>query len=282
MKNILIGITIFLGVAGAIAFKIYSLRQVKLAAKSLQQGTDEVMIGSTLDLEILPLLSCETGDLDAVRDDLMNDRKANLLVTIEPILPNDKGFKPLAKVISRQGFFKGTKLSFDLPDVAGANHLGIFICKDNNGQGNCGKKPTYNLMALQDRYFFQEERITNDLKAKDKNYFFQYFQLRDGKMSFLTSENTFESVKIQVGKMVQDYLPKTSQGKLQKTIESKLLQLTSFPLSVESNKKRTSIKVKIPGYDEKGCMPEVRKFDGSIRTVKTVQVIPYNLRPAVK
>jgi hypothetical protein len=123
-----------------------------------------------------PALTCEEGEVSHVVADAKV--RGPLLLSIEPVLPQDQSFAPVTRIIEPEMLTKLSELTLEVRGKGTSHNLGLFICTDRDAKKRCAGKPGY--------AFGGEDALKS--ATRDAVYFFQYLQLRPGGLQFFASE----------------------------------------------------------------------------------------------
>lgn len=92
-------------------------------------------------------LACAKIDRDLVIEDIKKKNVTDVLLTIEPLVVTDSGFKQISQFIPLDGFFTSAHMVFTLPSVPEFTHLGLFLCSDASHTGRCSGKQLFDVIS---------------------------------------------------------------------------------------------------------------------------------------
>lgn len=222
-----------------------------------KERVESVDVTASLRFGFGPERGCLVGDMDTVSKELYNKKDQRLIMTLEPILPEDnKSFKPLVrKVDPMQAILQGTQVDFDLPRISKPIHLGLFVCKDNESKGQCNQKKPYNLAKMSNILFFKGPQRAEKVVNADKPYYFQYV-LYDGKqLRFMSDEINTEARFVRFAREITSELGGNKRYHKKAFDRVLFLQkmLSSKTLEVNKNGNKTVVAAKLPLQDKKMC-----------------------------
>ena len=131
--------------------------------------------------------------MDIISEDLRRSEKKRLLFTVEPLL-RSTFFPPIVREISEGQFQRGTSLSLSLPHSDRPLHLGIFVCKDDEGEGRCRRKLVSSLdeLASSENLHAADNAEAPAGKSSDRTYFFEYAVVQGASLQLVQTELTAE------------------------------------------------------------------------------------------
>lgn len=230
------------------------------AASALPPPSQELGFDEEIDFSFGPKTGCLMGDMDTISKELNRKDAQRLLFSIEPVLVQDTGLKPLVKLVDPgEAVSKGTTVQFKLPKVQKPVHLGLFVCKDNQNEGRCATKKPYNLAKMTNILFFKGPARAEKLVQADKPYYFQYI-LYDGKrLRFMSEAVDSEHAFNRWAHALQKELAASGERRYHQDALARVGQLqrmlTSRPLEVRKGHKRTALTALLPLLDRDRCMP---------------------------
>ncbi len=172
--------------------------ELKIRSKTLQGNPKETAFYFTISSDA----RCMVGDLDIIGKELEHSPDAKLLMTIEPLQPNDDG-PYISKEITIAKIAGGVRIPLLLPRADGLRHMALYVCKDSTGDGRCRDKAVGDLNKVYQAYYPLNggKPVADSYRATDKIYFFQYLLLDgDSVVAFDTEATVKESKKL------EDYL----------------------------------------------------------------------------
>jgi hypothetical protein len=131
--------------------------------------------GRVLHFRITSPPRCMIGDLDIIREEINHSRKKNILLTLEPLL-GGSDFPAQTSRIPNGELGRGVDHPLVLPANAQPLHAALYICKDDDGDGRCGRKPPAKMERIYTAYMQSRRRSlpAAEIEPGDKIYFFQY------------------------------------------------------------------------------------------------------------
>lgn len=144
--------------------------------------------GRALHVRITSSPRCMVGDMDIISEELRGSEKHRLLFSVEPLLKSSS-FPPQVRQLTEGQFERGTTQSFALPVSDKPIHIGIFVCKDDEEEGRCRKKP---IQSLDDLYLKAQMKQPGSsepvVPSSDKTYFFEYAILERDTLHLVETE----------------------------------------------------------------------------------------------
>lgn len=128
--------------------------------------------------------SCMPGDLTALEGDVRRSDKKRVIVSLEPLLPEDDVMTPSVQRLSLDGLHKGPqRIEFQVRLKRFPAQLGLFVCRDDAEQGRCATKELVDygkVFAELDEALAKKQPPA----APDRIYAFQYVLFdQDGRAS---------------------------------------------------------------------------------------------------
>lgn len=218
-------------------------------------------------VQLTPKPSCKIGDWDVMETDLEQSKRANLLVSLEPIHPGDKSFTPQVKSVAKQRFLAGkVALHFDLKGFQKKTVAGLFICKDTNGSKRCNNtrvQPLGNLAGMIAHDLGDKEKR---LLKRDKVYYFQPVAIDRGEIAVLrngSSEKLYYSTFADVVRDTITSPDKDSSSKLRRRTMHRIKLLTkrlgSMALTVAPTKNGVTLGLPFRKMDRDYCREKVAR-----------------------
>jgi hypothetical protein len=126
--------------------------------------------------------SCNPGDLTALAGDVRRSSRKRVLVSLEPLRPEDDVMEPVTKRISVDEVLRGHRVEFDVQLKRVPAQLGLFVCRDDQEQGRCGTKDPVDYERVWGE-IDAELRKPQPEAAPDRTYAFQYVHVEsDGRL----------------------------------------------------------------------------------------------------
>ena len=199
----------------------------------------------SLNLNTLKKDTCHMGDLDLITQDL---EKADLVLSVENILPSDTSFTPVIQFLSPNSLEHGS-FYFTLPRVNNPVFLGLFLCKDSSNSRRCNNKsvqPISELLNIQS----SGVKITNPKYTKDKVYFFQSFILTHNDIYILDTNQ----VNKHGGSLKNTLISITGMSEDKVTpVVNRLKSINKKILSENVTTTKNSINLILPKYSIEAC-----------------------------
>ena len=238
---------------------------------------------------------CYFGDFDTIESETKDQKSTDFLVSLEPILTKDhKRFAPQTRRVSYLELANGLELTFDVPASDEPVHLGLFVCKDLEGQGYCSEKRLFNLAKLSEIRYLKGKLRGDRIAEADKPYYFQYVLLNKGQLRTLTDKVDSDEKFVAAALKLARQLGSATEYHHQALGRVRLLQkmLTSRRIKQTETPPMTIMAVKIPQKKSADCedhqnlteatdwQPEVYRGDSHWRPKKdgkiTLPEIPSN------
>ncbi|MCX6107730.1 MAG: hypothetical protein NTY08_18035 [Proteobacteria bacterium] len=125
--------------------------------------------------------TCNWGDLDLIRGELVANSGARLLLTLESLVPGDREFKPIAQPITFEKLAAGFDQSFDFPALKSPKSVGVFLCSDTGQGDSCANKKVEDINAAYKAVMAPRQlgdgKLSNAYKPPYRVYFFQHVLL---------------------------------------------------------------------------------------------------------
>jgi hypothetical protein len=130
----------------------------------------------SLPFKLVAEARCFFADRDAIGLELTRSTPGTkLLLSIEPLKGTTSSRTPVVKDVISAGpkLEEGFDVTLEIPAIPSPDALGIFICKDSNGDGHCSSKPVVPIQQVLDKYNSLSGSLPSNYKATDKIYFFK-------------------------------------------------------------------------------------------------------------
>jgi hypothetical protein len=187
-------------------------RQREILDLEMASGLQQVALKTTNDstatvsVTVRPQARCMPGDLDIIAKDLEGAPARRIILTVEPLAAKTN-FKPLSREVSEKELFRGFTRDFKIPTAAASTPLGIYLCRDADQTGECGKKSVGNIDDLATQ--LGDPAKADATRRADHVYFFQLLIQTPDRLLFPSS--------VELGgdqeKNLAKYLRLTTDGK---------------------------------------------------------------------
>jgi hypothetical protein len=130
----------------------------------------------SLPFKLVAEARCFFADRDAIGLELTRSAPGTkLLLSVEPLKGTTSSRTPVVKDVISAGLKleEGFDVTLEIPAIPSPDALGVFICKDSNGDGHCSSKPVIPIQQVLDKYNSLTSSLPKDYKATDKIYFFK-------------------------------------------------------------------------------------------------------------
>ncbi len=120
-----------------------------------------------------PVENCGPSDLDPILEDLARSGDPSLLVSLESP-STDKQPELHSTSISVEQLTKGFEAKLNVAQKDAPSYVGLFLCKDTTGTGQCSSKDIAGYQTLTQNFLHlsQDETKLQEYAMKDKVYFF--------------------------------------------------------------------------------------------------------------
>lgn len=164
--------------------------ELKIRSKQLQGNPKDTAFYFTISSDA----RCMVGDLDIIGKELEHSPESKLLLTIEPLQPSDDG-PYVAKEITIAKIAGGVRIPLLLPRSDGLRHMALYVCKDSTGEGRCRDKSVGDLNKVYQAYYPLNggKPVSQNYRATDKIYFFQYLLLDGDSLVAFDTEATVKA-----------------------------------------------------------------------------------------
>lgn len=225
-------------------------REIQLVRDSISPGEEYIDLG----VKIVSERRCGQGDLDIIDTEYQENpfMDKRLLLTLEPLFPDPTMMDPLFQVIKHPKDLENYVTTFRIKRFKGEKHLGLFLCRDTNGEKSCQGKRAVNVAKMAKLYAkLQKTPMTLERGvAWDKIYYFQYVVLGDNSIEYLAgtdvSDQRFAKFnKYMTSRMGTDEAYRFTIGQIGGWTQA----TNSMPLKIEGN----TLVVNLPQSDDTRC-----------------------------
>ena len=190
--------------------------------------------------------TCQIGDIDIIRMDLLFARNKKILITVERLDQSSKSV--FRKSITIPELYNGLKDSFQLPKLESDAIYGLFICSQHRDKQRCQDKKPADMAKINEDYLAFFERKISRPPLQEKIFYFQSMIYTKERLKIFSTKHTQGK-----GEKGVETILKARSIKGARRLAKKIALLNDNIYSVGARTSKDLISLSLPYNDPDSC-----------------------------